>query len=291
MVLPPFEYYSPANLAEALDILDEKRGEVLPLAGGTDILVMMKEGTLKPRGLLSLKKIDELKQVKTNEDESIEIGAGMTVTGIERMGISRENPAFGDLVWEMATRQVRNRATIGGNLCTAAACADFPPVLLVNKATVLLKSKNKERQVPLETFFTAPRKNLRRDNELLVSIRFKKINRGTAYIKFGVRKAVKISIVGIACALEVADGLVSDIRLASTAASPIPIVIEKVRDVVIGKPPVPETWECAAAVVEQTLSPISDLRGSADYRRRLGRVGTVRALDKAFHRLTGAQHV
>jgi carbon-monoxide dehydrogenase medium subunit len=291
MIIPPFEYYSPANLAEALDILDEKRSEVLPLAGGTDILVMMKEGTLKPKGLLSLKKIEELKQVNKSENGQIEIGAGMTVTEIETMGISRMNPAFGDLIWEMATRQVRNRATIGGNLCTAAACADFPPVLLVNDATVLLRSKNKEREVPLETFFTGPRMNVRQDNELLVSIRFKQVNRGTAYIKFGVRKAVKISIVGIACALEVADGLVSDVKLASTAASPTPIVIEKVRDVVIGKPPVPDTWERAAAVGEQALSPIADLRGSADYRRQLGKVGTVRALDKAFHRLTEAQDV
>lgn len=291
MVIPEFKYYSPSNLPECLDILHEKKKDVLPLGGGTDILVMMKEGSLRPKGLLSLKHIPELKEMKKNGNKRVEIGAGTTVTDIERLGISRDNPAFGDLVREMATRQVRNRATIGGNLCTAAACADFPPVLLVNDAVIRLRSKNGEREVPMETFFTAPRKNVRRDDELLLSIHFKQFNPGTAYIKFGVRKAVKISIVGVACSLEVNGGLISDVKIASTAASPIPFVIDGIREVLVGMPPGPEAWESAAEVVGNALSPISDLRGSAGYRRELGKVGTVRALRSAYQRLMGAQNV
>jgi carbon-monoxide dehydrogenase medium subunit len=291
MILPRFNYYSPGDLPEALDILAEKKGSVLPLAGGTDILVMMKEGSLKPKGLLSLKKIDELTAVNKAGDERLGIGAGTTVSAIEKLGISRSNPAFGDLIWEMATRQVRNRATIGGNLCTAAACADFPPVLLINDASVLLKSKSGEREVPIETFFTGPRQNIRKDDELLIAIYFKEVNRGSAYVKFGVRKAVKISIVGIACSLQVTDGKVSDIKIATTASSPTPFIVEGVEEVTLGKPPVKDTWEQAAEVVARSLSPISDLRGSADYRRRLGKVGTIRALDMAYHRLTGVQNV
>lgn len=289
MFIPEFTYYSPSNLPEALDILDEKKKDALPLGGGTDILVMMKEGTLRPKGLLSLKHIGELKEMKKNGDNRIEIGAGMTVTEIERSGISQMNPAFGDLVREMATRQVRNRATMGGNLCTAAACADFPPVLLVNDAVIRLRSKDGEREVPLEAFFTAPRKNMRRENELLMSVHFKRVNPGTAYIKFGVRKAVKISIVGIACSLEVTGGLISGVKVASTAASPIPIVIHGVADVLTGMSPGPEAWERAAEIVGRALTPISDLRGSAEYRRDLGKVGTVRALSSAYRRLTGVR--
>ncbi|MCP5050531.1 MAG: xanthine dehydrogenase family protein subunit M [bacterium] len=290
MVIPPFRYYSPGSLEEALDILVEKNDTVLPLAGGTDIIVMMKEGRLKPGGLMSLKKIADLKTIETRDNKLL-MGAGVTVGEIERWGVSNQNPAFGDLVTHMATRQIRNRATIGGNLCTAAACADFPPVLLVNDATVTLKNKKEERRVPLHQFFTGPRANVRQTGELLVSVQCRKNNPGTAYIKFGVRQAANISIVGIACSLEVTDGQVSDIVVASTAASPIPMVIEGIADIAVGKPPVKRTWEAAAQRVAEALAPISDLRGSWQYRLHLAKIGTVRALDMAYRRLNGSREV
>jgi aerobic carbon-monoxide dehydrogenase medium subunit len=284
MVIPPYTYLSPTKLDEALDILAQNQSGVMPLAGGTDILVMMKEGRLKPDSLLSLKNIVPLKGIDVEEQE-VKIGANTTVGELERSGVMDMNPAFGDLVRQMATRQIRNRATIGGNLCTAAACADFPPVLLVNEATVTIVNKKEERQMSLEKFFTGPRKTALKTGELLLSVHCKRHNPGTAYIKFGVRESANISIVGIACSLEVEDGKVSKIVVASTAASPIPLVIDAVSKVTLGRAPQTKTWEAAAEEVVNALHPISDLRGSLAYRFHLAKVGTLRALDTAYRRL------
>ncbi len=291
MVIPPFHYYAPSGMSEALDILDKEQNNALPLGGGTDILVMIKEGAIRPKGLLSLKKLEPLKEVKKREDGTIEIGAGMTVSAIQQLGIAKHNPCFADLIHEMATLQVRNRATIGGNLCTAAACADFPPVLFINDAAILLKSKEKERLVPIGEFFTGPRRNVRLHNELLVSIHMKEKNPGTAYIKFGVRNAVKISIVGIAVALSVDNNKITDIKVATTAASPTPFLVEEVSQHLTGAAPNRAAWEKAGTIVSDALLPISDLRGSAEYRRNLGRVGTVQALETAYERLMGGSNV
>jgi CO/xanthine dehydrogenase FAD-binding subunit len=288
MVLPPYDYFAPASLEEALDLLAGTKEKPLPLAGGTDILVMMKEGRLKPGGLMSLKRLKRLKEISFMGD-TLAIGAGVTAGEIERSDIPADNPAFGDLIQHMATRQIRNRATIGGNLCTAAACADFPPVLLVNSAVVTLKSKKKERQVPLAGFFTGPRKTQLGKDELLLSISCRKHNPGSAYIKFGVREAANISIVGVAAAVEVKDGKISDITVASTAASPVPFMVEGAGDVALGKEPCEETWRAVAAEVVKTLDPISDIRGTLDYRLHLAEVGALRALRTAYQRLAGEE--
>lgn len=284
MVIPPFTYYSPLELKEVLEILASNTENVLPLAGGTDILVMMKEERINPGGLISLKNISELKNIKTVGNEIV-IGSNTTVGEIERSNLFSDNPIFGDLIQQMATRQIRNRATIGGNLCTAAACADFPPVLLVNDAKVVLLNRLGTRQMSLAEFITGPRQTALEKDELLFSIICKKKNPGSAYIKFGVRESANISIVGIACSMEIEDGKISEISVASTAASPIPLIIDSIRDVTIGKKPQKETWEAAADKVAIALDPISDIRGSMNYRIHLAKVGTVRALDKAYHRL------
>jgi len=283
MVIPPYHYYAPTSLEEALDLLVETSEERLPLSGGTDLLVMMKEGRLSPAGLVSLKRISQLKGI-TRDAETLTIGAGSTVGEIERNGLAADNPAFADLITHMATRQIRNRATIGGNLCTAAACADFPPVLLVNEATVVLKNKRGEQQTAISEFFTGPRRTLRQADQLLTSVTCKRYNPGSAYIKFGVREAANISIVGIACSMTVTKGKISQLIVSSTAASPIPLLVPGATDVALGKEPNSETWAAAADEVVKALSPISDIRGSLDYRLHLAREGTIRALTLAFER-------
>ena len=289
MILPPFEYFRPGTTQEALGLLAEKREAMRPLAGGTDLLVLMKEGRLRPSALLSLRDLAELRAIDT-DGPVCTVGAGTTVTAISRSAVPASNPAFRDITPQMATPQIRNRATIGGNLCTAAACADFPPVLLINDATVKLQSVGGTRDVPLSSFFEGPRKTSRRPDELLVSITFKKRNPGSAYVKLGVRNAVNIAIVGVAGAVEVMDGLITDLRLAVTAAHPIPLLVSGVRDVALGQRPEKATWERVADTVCRSLTPISDLRGSAEYRLHLAKVATIRALQTAFRRWEEAAH-
>ncbi|NQV38087.1 MAG: FAD binding domain-containing protein [Candidatus Marinimicrobia bacterium] len=287
MVIQPFEYLTPKTLPEALALLEEKKGAAHPLAGGTDLLVLMKLGKMEPKFLVSLRNISELNSIKSTT-QLCTIGAGVTVSEIADSGLCAHNPAMADLVQQMATLQIRNRATIGGNLCTAAACADFPPVLLVNDATIHLVSKEGFRDVELKHFFTGPRQTIKKTNELLVSISFRKSNIGTAYMKFGMRKAGNIPIVGVACSMDIEQGRIRDLKVAVTAASPTPMLIAEAAQTALSQKPNDATWEAIAKVVPDCLAPISDLRGSVEYRLHLAQVATRRALQKAYARYTGA---
>jgi len=189
----------------------------------------------------------------------------------------------------MANQQIRNRATVGGNLCTAAACADIPPILLVNDATVTIIGTDGSRDMPLVAFFTGPRQTVLQRDELLLKVTCTAHNPGTAYIKFGPRKVVNIAIVGVAAALSVKDGGVASLRVAVTAASPVPMVFDEEALQVSGASTNTDTWEkCANQIVAQ-LSPISDIRGSAEYRRELAHIGVIRACETALSRLSAIQ--
>lgn len=286
MHLPNCEYYAPTALSDALELLHREGDAAVPLAGGTDLLVLMKEGKLKPKALLTLRNIAELHVVRMHNG-SCTAGAAATITALARSPLPLSNPAFADLAQRMATRQIRNRASIGGNLCTAAACADCPPVLLINDARVKLASATGERELPLVEFLSGPRMTLRRTDELLHSLTFRRENRGSAYVKFGVRNAATIAIVGVAAALEINADRITKLKLACTAASPVPVVIDEAACGLAGAPAGEDAWRQAAESLQAALAPISDLRGSAEYRLQLATVAAVRALRLACERWQG----
>lgn len=283
MYLPPFTYKSPASLDEALDILRENQGQTAPLAGGTDLLVEMKEGNRRPTCLMSLKNIKELHEVNTT-DELISIGGAVTISALESLKLNSVNPALSDVIRELANPQIRNRATVAGNLCTAAACADFPPALLINEACVTIAGKQGRREISVKDFITGPRETNMQCDELVVCIIFKRVNPGSAYIKFGLRKALNISIVGVASSIQLNNGRIEKLQVAVTAASPRPVYLDELSTQFAGSAPKLETWKAVAELVAQPLSPISDLRASAEYRLQLARVGTIRALQLSYQR-------
>jgi|Deesub1362B_J571_1020462.scaffolds.fasta_scaffold02496_2 carbon-monoxide dehydrogenase medium subunit len=286
MYLPNFEYFAPASLEEALHLLYRHREALRPLAGGTDLLISMKNREQVPWGLMSLRRIPELHRMEA-DSEWVEVGAAVTVTELEESGLVSRNSAFLDLFEGMASPQVRNRATIGGNLCTAAACADFPPVLLINEATVRLRSVEGEREMRLSQFLVGPRQTARTPVELLVSVRFRRANRGSAYVKFGVREAVNIAIVGVAGALHPGGDSSCRVCLASTAASPVPVLFEKELRTDCSPAEARNQWQQIAEEFSHQHQPISDVRGSAEYRLHLIQTGVVRALKRARRRLRG----
>jgi carbon-monoxide dehydrogenase medium subunit len=286
MYVPDCAYHVPVTLAEALELLGNG-GNLLPLAGGTDLVVLMKDGKLNPDGLMSLRKIEELRHFK-QENGTCTFGAGTTVSGIGRSSLARTNPSIRDAVKSMATPQIRNRATVGGNLCTAAACADFPPVLLINDAVLTLESAAGKRELSVTDFITGARKTDLRPGELMTKVSLRRVNPGTSYIKFGIRRAANISVVAVACSLELDGDAVSRVTLASVAASPRPVLIES-PDEVIGRPADRETFEILAEMVREKLRPISDLRSGVEHRLHLGRIGAVRALETARDRLSEAR--
>jgi len=287
--LKPFEYSAPKDLAAALGLMADADNRPTPLAGGTDLLLQMKENQRKPGALMSLKHISELHDIEFS-GETCRFGAGVTVSQLAATELPKANPCIADAIRQMATLQIRNRATIGGNLCTSAACADFPPVLLLNDAILHLASSQGMRDVPIDRFFTGLRKVDRREDELLVAVTYRRKNPGSAYLKFGVRQAANISITGVACCLELEGDTVKNLRVTTTAACPTSALIKPAAEAGIGQPATDETWRRVAAVVREHLSPISDLRGSAEFRLKLAEVGTVRVLAQAAERFKGAAH-
>ncbi len=283
MYIPPLEYTAPTTIGEALAALRKTNGAV-PLAGGTDLVVMMKEGRAAPAGVVSLRKLAELKRLSI-ENGMCHLGSRVTVSQIGRSELCKNNPGFADMVHTMANQQIRNRATVGGNLCTAAACADIPPILLVNDATVTIAGVDGARTIPLAKFFTGPRQTVLQRDELLLKVSCKANNPGTAYIKFGPRKVVNIAIVGVAVALTVEHDAIASLRVAVTAASPTPMLFTEPALQVSGADTNDATWNNIASRVVEQLSPISDIRGSADYRRQLAHVGVVRGCQTALSRL------
>jgi len=138
--------------------------------------------------------------------------------------------------------------------------------------------------MPLEKFFTGPRQIIKQSKELLTKITFQKNNIASAYVKIGMRKAGNIPIVGVACSMEIENNAIIDLRVAVTAASPVPILIEEARTIALSQKPNDELWQEVAKVTPTKLSPISDLRGSKEYRLHLAKVATRRALQIAYDR-------
>jgi len=286
--LKPFEYLAPRGLDEALALLSREQPP-LPLAGGTDLILLMKEGKLKPRALMSLRHLQAL-HVCNGGDDNCKLGAGLTISALSQQDVVRTNPCLADAVRQMATPQIRNRATLGGNLCTSAACADFPPVLLVSDSEVELRSASGPRKMKLAEFHKGLRQVDRRADELLMAVTCRRSNPGSAYVKFGVRRAANIAVAGVACALETDGEAVTQLRIATTAACPVCGLVEDAAQQALGRPAHEETWQLVAGAVRKQMAPISDLRGSAEYRLHLIEVGTMRALRLAHQRLAESAH-
>jgi len=282
MILPELVYHAPTSLSEAMALLLEAPAARI-LAGGTDLIVMMKEGRAAPPRLVSLRRIERLHRVEL-EGAGVTIGSAATIGDIHRSGLLDGHAAFADMVPLMATPQIRNRATIGGNLCTAAACADTPPVLLVADAETEIEGPSGQRAVPLSRFFVGVRRTCLQPGEILGSVRIPRVMPASAYVKFGVRGAGNVAQVGVAAAVTLDGERVNDLRVAFTAAAPTPVLLDAEELGFTSAVPSRDLIEAVAEAASERARPISDLRGSAGYRRHLVGVGVRRALRRAFAR-------
>ena len=184
----------------------------------------------------------------------------------------------------LASIQIRNLATVAGNICRASPSADMPPALLVLDAVVVLAGQAGERVVPLAEFFTGPGRTVRQPNEFLTEIRVPSPSphSGAAYIKHSPRRAMDLAVVGVAAAATLQDGLCRNVRIALGAVAATPRRAREAEAVLEGLEPSAARLAAVARVAATECSPISDVRGSADYRREMVRVNTERALQQAL---------
>lgn len=280
-----FEYVAPASIEEALALLRRRGRQAQLLAGGTDLLPRMKTRRVVPSVLVDISAIAALSYVDERAN-AIHIGAGTTLARLHESKVIRSRLAgFAQTLSGMASPAIRNRATIGGNLCNGSRCADSPASLLALGASVKLQSDAGERIFPLEEFFTdrnlCGSKTLRRDDEIMTEVIVPLEAGGSAFVKLGRRKGSSIAIASAAAFVAVSDDRVRIARVAIAGIGSTPLRAHPVEDYLLGKEFTERNVEDAAALMRDAVDPISDLRASAAYRREMIPVLIKRALLKA----------
>lgn len=277
-----FEFYEPTTLAEASRLFAEEHAQLL--AGGTDIIIGMKALTETPQSVVSLQKIPGLDGITTDGD-SINIGAMTTVREVELSGdVQQHHTALAEGASEIGSIQIRNLATIGGNIAHASPAADTVAGLLVADAQVDIASADGERSVPIDELFTGPGQTVLTPGEIITRFRLPSPASGSHYIKHKIREVMDLAFIGVAAAINMDNGTITDARIGLAAVAPTPIRATEAEDLLKGNAPTPELLEQAGEAAATGCSPISDLRCSAEHRREMVDVLTRRTLQYALER-------
>ncbi len=278
-----FEYYAPETLDAAVEILARYGEGAYPVAGGTDLIPKMRYGHVAPQAVVNLKRIPGLNRITSLENGGLHVGALVTLTQLSREALVRERyPVVAHIAGKMASAQVRNLATVGGNLCNAAPSADLAPPLIALDAEALIVGPEGERRVPLEHFFTGPGATVLGPGELLTAVLLPPPQPHTRamYIKHAHREALDIAIVGVAALVRLAPGTATcqGARIVLGAVAPTPIRAREAEALLEGAPLTEEHIAEAGRLAAQAARPIDDVRGSAWYRRKMVDVLTRRAI-------------
>jgi len=281
--MKPFEYLEARTVEEACSLLSEHKGKARVIGGGTDLFLAMKDREITPEYIINLKTIPYLDYIRYSNGEGLRIGALATLSDVESSTVIREKfPILTATVRRMAVPAIRNMATIGGNLCNAAPSADTAPPLIGLGAGVKIAGVGRERIVKLEDFFVGPGESVLETDEMLVEIQIADppANTRDTYLKLEPRTAVDIALVGVAVVITLdAQRLkVTDARIALGAVAPTPIRAYQAEEMIKGKAIDEQLMNKIAEAAAKEASPISDVRGSADYRRDMVRVLTKQAL-------------
>jgi carbon-monoxide dehydrogenase medium subunit len=283
----PFEYFEPKTVGEAVSLLGRYAHRANLLAGGTDLLVEIKAQLKTPDYVINIKKILDLDYLRFEEATGLRFGSLATIRRLETSPVVAEKYAgLAQAASEVGSIQIRNRATVAGNICRASPSADTLPPLIADGARVKVVGPQGERTVLLEDFFTGPGTTVLARDEVLVEITVPAppAHTGKSYIKHGRRKAMELATVGVAVSLTMADGLCQEIRIVLGAVAPTPIRARQAEQRVRGQALDPGVITAAAEAAMAEARPISDVRGSAGYRREMVRVLTGRAIARAAAR-------
>jgi carbon-monoxide dehydrogenase medium subunit len=307
-----FDYFRPKTFDEALSLLAKYGEKAKLIAGGTDVIVMLKQKAIAPEALISLQGIPGLDRIQFNG--SLSIGPMVTHRAIEKSEVIRKHfSALADAVDDLGSVQIRNVATIGGNLCTAAPSADTATPLLVIGTQVKIKSVKEERTVPIEEFFKGPGETLLNTGEMVKELWVPKPspNTGSAYHKLQRRLALDLPILGVSVLLSLDKSEVTcsdllctaspisailhkmeddeivckDVRIALGVAAPTPMRAWKAEALLRGKKLSDELLEEAADTASREAQPRDSLRGEAWYRKDMVRVLVKRMAMKSIERV------
>lgn len=283
-----FQFIKVNSAAEASSTLKQLGAGAIPVAGGTDLLIKVKRGLISPQAVVDLTSIEELKYIR-EEGGRVRIGALTPLAEIASSPVIRKAaPVLAEAAGMVGSKQIRNIATIGGNLCNAAPSADTAAPLLLLNAQVRLAGANGERELLLSEFFKGPGKNCLDQGELMTEISFEALPNGvkSIYLKHTRRRAMDVATVGVAAFGRLGgDKELSEFKIALAAVAPTPILVPVSRELIanLNKDFNDNGIKAEiAAVVEKSARPIDDVRASAAYRRHIIRVLSVRALNQVI---------
>jgi carbon-monoxide dehydrogenase medium subunit len=283
-----FDYIAPRSLAEAYSALGNGRTSLM-LAGGTDVIVQLREGRKRCDQLIDLKHIPGMLAFSIGNDGSLEIGAAAPLAELyEHAEVRRRFPAVVDAATIIGGTQIQSRATLGGNLCNASPAADSSPALMALGARLVIGSSSGDREIPVEEFFTGPGRSALQPGELLLQVKVPApvAHGGAFYHRFIPRNEMDIAVVsaGVSVVLDAAGQNIASARVALGAVGPTPLMVPAAASAVAGKPATAETYALAGEAAEQAASPITDMRGSVVQRKHLAKVLTIRAFERAVAR-------
>jgi len=287
-----FELHRPATLAEATELALRLGPGARFLAGGTDLVIQIRRGRIAPAHLIDIGRLPGLDRIEIGARECA-LGALATYRAIERHpALAGELAALAQAAGVVGGHQVRNVATVGGNIVNASPAADFVPALLALDAKLdLIGPGDATRTVALRDFVTGPGRTEAAPGEILTTVRFERppAHSATAFLKEGRRKAMEISVVCVAACvtIDAAAGTFVGARIAVGAAAPRAFRATRAEASLAGRPATAETFRAAGTLAAADASPISDVRASADYRRHLVSVLVERALAQSVARISG----
>ena len=285
--LTGFDLLRPPTLVGALEMMSILE-HAMPIAGGTDIVPTFRDLGSKPVHLIDLGLIEELNGI---EEEDGKILIGPTTTHAQMLAskvIEASAPALHDAARWIGSVQIRNRGTVGGNLCNASPAADSAPPLLVHGAEAHICSLEEGHWIPLQELFKGPKMTVLESNEILAGLRFPAVNgAGSSFQRIGRRKGFTLSVVNVAVYIERDGENLREVRIALGSVAPTPIRAPSVENKIRDKKMSEELVEEAAAACVEVVKPIDDVRGTAEYRRDMVGVLVKRAMREAWRRTGG----
>lgn len=284
--LPKFDHLEAKTIEEVCSLLAKYKGKARVIAGGTDLLVSMKGREISPQYIINIKAIPNLDGINYSRKDRLLIGAMTTLAAIESSPIIGERFAIlSSAAHQTGSPHIRNIGTIGGNLCNAAPSADMAPSLIGLGAKAKIKGLKGERIVTVEEFFLGPGLSILKAGEILTEIQVPNPPPHTrgVYLKLPARTAIDIAVVGVAVVVTLnTKGInIADAKIVLGAVASTPIRARQAEDTIKGKALDDELIQKAAQAAADEAKPISDVRGSASYRKEMVKVLTNRALKQA----------
>ena len=280
------DYALPHSVREAVDLLAEHGSEAKMLAGGTDILVLLRGG-VPAKLVVDVKDIPDLNEITYDPVEGLTLGAAVPCYRVYgNRAVSRAYPGLIDAASLIGGTQIQGRASIGGNLCNAAPSADAIPPLIALEATVNIAGPGGSRQVAVEDFCTAPRQTVLTRGEMVVSIHLPPPAAGTGarYIRFIPRNEMDIAVAGAGVSVALDNGTFKSARVALASVAPTPLFVREAGEALAGQEVNEANVQKAAEIARDAARPITDMRGTIEYRKHLCEVLTRRALNTAIDR-------